>query len=295
MDRKRLRAIILCLLMLSMMCACGGKNKPAAEENPDVQQSAGVALIGSDDVIFVDCTGEADRGTIKGAVATTWQDMCTCSEEYGSAGDDTWGKIPEPADLSARLGALGLDKNKQIITLGHTLKGWGEDARLAWELRAAGYENVRIVNGGIDALYDAGAEKQSAASDPVPCEVTVDDLDKTHVMETSELAANFDQYKIVDVRTDDEYNGATKYGEAKGGHIKGAVFVPYLDLFREDGTLKTNDEITAMFEAQGVNKTDRVVAYCTGGIRSAYVQMVLVSVNRGCFLSRIVSFTIMTT
>ena len=121
MDRTRLRAIILCLLMLSMMCACGGKNKPAAEENPDVQQSAGeeqpaaftgdiiisaedaVALIGSDDVIFVDCTGEADRGTIKGAVATTWQDMCTCSEEYGSAGDDTWGQIPEPEDLSARL------------------------------------------------------------------------------------------------------------------------------------------------------------------------------------------------
>jgi thiosulfate/3-mercaptopyruvate sulfurtransferase len=293
MDRKRLRAIILCLLMLSMMCACGGKNKPAAEENPDVQQSAGeeqpaaftgdliisaedaVALIGSDDVIFVDCTGEADRGTIKGAVATTWQDMCTCSEEYGSAGDDTWGKIPEPEDLSARLGALGLDKNKQIITLGHTLKGWGEDARIAWELRAAGYENVRIVDGGIDALFDAGAEKQSAASDPVPCEVAVDDLDRTHVMETSELAANFDQYKIVDVRTGDEYNGATKYGEAKGGHIKGAVFVPYLDLFQKNGTLKTNDEITAMFEAQGVNKTDRVVAYCTGGIRSAYVQMVL--------------------
>ena len=45
---------------------------------------------------------------------------------------------------------------------------------------------------------------------------------------------------------DDEYNGATKYGETKGGHIKGAVFVPYLDLFQKDGTLKTNDEITAI-------------------------------------------------
>ncbi len=162
MDRKRLLAIILCLLMITMMTACSRNNEPAAEENPDVQQSAGeeqpaaftgdliisaeeaAALVGSDDVIFVDCTGEADKGTVKGAVATTWQDMCTCSEEYGSAGDDSWGKIPEPADLSARLGALGLDKSKQIITLGHTLKGWGEDARIAWELRAAGYENVRM-------------------------------------------------------------------------------------------------------------------------------------------------------
>ena len=76
MYRKRLLALFLCLLMMSMMTACGEKNMPAAEENPEVQQSAeeeqpaaftgdliisaedAMALIGSDDVIFVDCTGE---------------------------------------------------------------------------------------------------------------------------------------------------------------------------------------------------------------------------------------------
>ncbi|MBQ6439458.1 MAG: sulfurtransferase [Mogibacterium sp.] len=293
MEKKKILALILCLFVMTLMTACSSSNEPAADESQDVQQTAeeeqsegftgdmiisaedAAALIGNEDVIFVDCTGEANKGTVKGAVATTWQELCTCSEEYGNPGDEKWGKIPEAADLSSRLGALGLDKNKQIITLGHTLKGWGEDARIAWELRAAGYKNVKIVDGGIDALFDAGAEKQSGASDPVPCEVTVDSIDMSHVMETSELAANFDQYKIVDVRTDAEYNGATKYGEANGGHIKGAVFVPYLDFFQEDGTLKTNDEITELFESQGVSKTDKVVAYCTGGIRSAYAQIIL--------------------
>jgi thiosulfate/3-mercaptopyruvate sulfurtransferase len=297
MKKRSLIALLMCILMVFMMTACGGtdtsEDQPAeeqqavaeeqdAEEVPTVftgdliiSAEEAASLVGNDDVIFVDCTGEASKGTVKGAVATTWQELCTCSEEYGSAGDETWGKIPEPADLAERLGALGLDKNKEIITLGHTLKGWGEDARIAWELRAAGYTNVKIVNGGVDAVLAAGAEKQSGGSDPVPCEVTIDEIDMTHVMETSELANNFDQYKIVDVRTDAEYNGATKYGEAKGGHIKGAVFVPYLDLFQSDGTLKTNDEIIAMYEAQGVNKTDKVVTYCTGGIRSAYAQMVL--------------------
>lgn len=289
MKERRLSVLILCLLMMVTVAACGGNTEPKEEPQSNEEEQIteaftgdliisaedAVALIGSEDVIFVDCTGEASKGTVKGAVATTWQEMCTCSDEYGSAGDGTWGKIPEPADLGSRLGALGLDKNKEIITLGHTIKGWGEDARIAWELRAAGYENVKIVNGGIDAMFAAGAEKQSGPSEPVPCEVTVDEIDMTHVMETDELANNFDQYKIVDVRTDSEYNGAVKYGEAKGGHIKGAVFVPYLDLFQKDGTLKTNDEITAMFEAQGVEKTDKVVTYCTGGIRSAYAQMVL--------------------
>lgn len=287
MKKKTLLTVFLCIMMAMSMAACSGGQLGQSEE-PQKQQDSGafkgdmiisaeeaLALIGSEDVIFVDCTGSANKGTVRGAVATSWQELCTCSEEYGNAGDDTWGKIPEPADLAKRLGALGLDKSKEIITLGHTLDGWGEDARVAWELRTAGYENVKIVDGGIDALLGAGAEKQSGGSEPVPCEVTIDKTDMTHVMETPELVKNFDQYKIVDVRTEKEYNGATKYGEARGGHIKGAVSVPYPDLFNSDGTLKPNDEIVSMFKAQGVEKTDKVVTYCTGGIRSAYAQMVL--------------------
>lgn len=284
---KKALSLVMIMMMALVITACsGGSQTEEPQEEPQETAAAftgdliisadeAAGLVGNEDVIFVDCTGEAEKGTVKGAVATSWQELCTCSEEYGAAGDDGWGKIPEPADLAQRLGALGLDKSKEIITLGHTLDGWGEDARIAWELRAAGYENVKIVDGGVDAVLKAGAEKQSGGSDPVPCEVTIDSIDMTHVMETSELAKNFSEYKIVDVRTDNEYNGATKYGEAKGGHIKGAVFVPYLDLFNSDGTLKSNDEITAMYEAQGIGKTDKVVTYCTGGIRSAYAQIVL--------------------
>lgn len=284
----KLVALGLAGLLMVSMTACSG-DQDAAEEAANTEQpvaesafagdlilSADEALakIGDESVIFVDCTGKASKGTVTGAVATSWQELCTCSEEYGKAGDDGWGKIPEAADLEGRLGALGLDKSKQIILLGQTLDGWGEDARVAWELRAAGYEDVRIVDGGIDALFDAGAEKADPA-EPVPCEVKIDEIDTTHVMDTAELEKNFEQYKIVDVRTEDEYEGATKYGEAAGGHIKGSVLIGYLDLFKDDGTLKSNDEITGMFEAQGISKTDKVVAYCTGGIRSAYTQMVL--------------------
>ena len=48
-----------------------------------------------------------------------------------------------------------------------------------------------------------------------------------------------------------------------------------MDLFEADGTLKDNETITAMFEEQGIEKDDKVVTYCTGGIRSAYVQLIL--------------------
>ena len=92
---------------------------------------------------------------------------------------------------------------------------------------------------------------------------------------TDALAADYANYKIVDVRADEEYEGQVLYGEAKGGHLPGAIHIRYTDLFNEDCTLKTNEEIIAMFEAAGLAKTDNIVTYCTAGIRSAYMQLIL--------------------
>lgn len=231
--------------------------------------------IGAEDVLFIDARGwqKAVLGTLKGAIATTWQDLCTCQE--GQVGDADWGKIPAPDDLEGRLGELGITKDKEIIVFADTLDGWGDDARLVWEFLAAGFEDVKMIDGGYAAAKAAGAETQLFASGSEPGEVTVDSIDNTHVMTTEELQANYDEYTIVDVRTDEEYNGAILYNEAQGGHLPGAIHVRYTDLFQEDGTLKPNSELAEMFESAGVDKEDKVVTYCTGGIRSAYTQLVL--------------------
>lgn len=228
-----------------------------------------------ENVVFVDARGwkKAVLGTIKGAIATTWQDLSTCEE--GKAGDENWGKIPDPDDLEGRLGELGIDKEKEVILIADTVDGWGDDARILWELLAAGYEDVKMIDGGYEAAKQAGVETQFLASSATPCEVEIDEIDDTHIITTEELQKNYDQYKIVDVRTEDEYNGATPNGEAKGGHMPGAILLKYTDLFQEDGTLKPNKELEAMFEEVGLSKEDNIVTYCTGGIRSAYMQLVL--------------------
>ena len=80
---------------------------------------------------------------------------------------------------------------------------------------------------------------------------------------------------MVDVRTDEEYEGAILYDESKGGHLPGAIHIRYTDLFDDAGYLKSNEELTKMFEDAGLSKDDEIVTYCTGGIRSAYTQLVM--------------------
>lgn len=307
--RFRKKVLVLCLIMvLSVAAGCGKQDtdntvdaaekiegdaqeqqeeseaEKDAEEIPDDGHFHGEYIItgeyakdriGAEDVLFIDARGwqKAVLGTLKGAIATTWQDLCTCQE--GQAGDADWGKIPAPDDLEGRLGELGITKDKEIIVFADTLDGWGDDARLVWEFLAAGFEDVKMIDGGYAAAKAAGAETQLFASGSEPGEVTVDSIDNTHVMTTEELQANYDEYTIVDVRTDEEYNGAILYNEAQGGHLPGAIHVRYTDLFQEDGTLKPNSELVEMFESAGVDKEDKVVTYCTGGIRSAYTQLVL--------------------
>ena len=307
--RFRKKVLVLCLIMvLSVAAGCGKQDtdntvdaaekiegdaqeqqeeseaEKDAEEIPDDGHFHGEYIItgeyakdriGAEDVLFIDARGwqKAVLGTLKGAIATTWQDLCTCQE--GQAGDADWGKIPASDDLEGRLGELGITKDKEIIVFADTLDGWGDDARLVWEFLAAGFEDVKMIDGGYAAAKAAGAETQLFASGSEPGEVTVDSIDNTHVMTTEELQANYDEYTIVDVRTDEEYNGAILYNEAQGGHLPGAIHVRYTDLFQEDGTLKPNSELAEMFESAGVDKEDKVVTYCTGGIRSAYTQLVL--------------------
>ena len=248
---KRTALFLAGILAISSLSGCGAKNSASDSSEPFEGKyvvTADYVKENLDDIIIVDARGEdeAKKGTVKGAVATTWQYLATC--EDGEAGDANWGCILDTKRLSERLGELGLAKDKEIVLFSNAEKGWGEDGRIAWELIAAGYEDVKIVDGGIKALKAAGVETVKGAAEPKPVSVEIDSIDETHVINTDELKEIYDDCKIVDTRTDKEYNGKTMYGEANGGHLPGAIQIRYTDLFNSDSTLKSNEDLTKMFE-----------------------------------------------
>lgn len=271
--------VVLTALAVTAGCSSGKKEKTdgTSDFKGEFVISAREAegKIGDENVLFVDARGAAaaGKGTVEGAAVTEWQELSTCQE--GKEGDEGWGLVPEPSELTRRLQALGIDKEKEIIVLGQPEEGWGEDGRILWELRQTGCGNIKMVDGGISALKDIGAPVKGKPGKDLSSDLQVEELDKSHDITTEELMEHYKDYKIVDVRTKKEYEGAVLYNEAQGGHLPGAVHIPYTELFQKDGTLKDNDTIIKLFEDSGVGKDDKIVTYCTGGIRSAYVQVVL--------------------
>lgn len=239
----------------------------------DAQEA--LAKVGDPNVIFVDAGDHAGSETVKGAVVTGWKEWADQMNPGSRTGAPGWYHMKSAADMNEIFSSLGLSKDKEIILLGETKPGWGDDSRLLWQLRAAGYTEVKVVDGGYKALIAAGAPTQQGSSVPVRTDARVTEVDAAHVMTTEKLKNHYGEYKVIDVRDDAEYNGKQLFNEKAGGHLPGAIHLRYTDLFYADGTLRPVKELTKWFENAGLEKTDQIVCYCTGGIRSAYMQLVL--------------------
>ena len=79
---------------------------------------------------------------------------------------------------------------------------------------------------------------------------------------------NLDRLVVIDNRTKKEYEGATPYGSARGGHIPKAIHIPWEQFFTQNSVLKNKQDLSALLEKNGIRSDQEIVVYCTGGVRS---------------------------
>lgn len=228
-----------------------------------------------ENLLILDARGADDhkKGHIPGAIAIMWQEF---SNMEGAPGKEpNWGTVLQAKNLSEKLSAYGITKDKEIVVYTTSPDGWGEDGRIVWMLRRAGFENTKILDGGFEYWTSKDYEVSRDDVVPTPATVMIESLDNNTNIDTEELADNLDNLVIIDVRAKDEYNGAINFGEPRGGHLPGAINITFSQFLNKNGTLKTAKEIKDILDSNGINKDDEIVTYCTAGIRSAHMQIVL--------------------
>lgn len=287
MKTKLSLLVVVVLLTLSLTVGCSG-NKVGikGEEKPYVPiEERGYKnndlLVSVDwlkgqldrkDLLVLDARGpEAyNKGHIPGAVPTKWQDFSNMDAKRGEG----FAVLLSAEDISAQLQAVGVDENKEIVVYADP-NGWGEDGRIVWMLRMAGLKNSKILDGGWPAWTNADGEVSKDTVSVVSTNFSVNTLDLDMFTTTEFIRKNFDDLIIIDSRTKKEFDGATDYGEPRGGHIAGAIHLIWSEFLNMDYTIKTQEEIEAILSKAGIQKDDVIVTYCTSGIRSAHAALVL--------------------
>lgn len=211
-------------------------------------------------------------GHIPGAQRIDWKALANTT---GEPGDAHWASLNDPLKLQEALQQLGLSADSQVVVYANPPSGWGEDGRLLWSLKAAGIESVQLLDGGIDAWKRIDGPLNYLGEHAEPSAYQLPPLDQSRSIETAELVRNFDALTLIDTRSKKEFNGAINFGEARGGHLPGAIHIPFEALLNADGTAKSHASIQTMLQEKGISQSDPVVTYCTAGIRSAHTQALL--------------------
>lgn len=151
-----------------------------------------------------------------------------------------------------------------------------------WVFKYYGYKDVRLMNGG--------RKKWLEEDKPVTKDIPSHPKGNFKASEPDSSIRVFLRYVrdtlgskiLVDVRGPKEFTGEilappeypTEHAQ-RGGHIPGAVNIPWGQAVNEDGTFKSADELQKLYQSKGVAADKEVISYCRIGERSSHTWFVL--------------------
>jgi len=152
-----------------------------------------------------------------------------------------------------------------------------------WQLKIYGHDDVRIMDGGRKKWL---AESRDLSTDTATFPAKTyrasgPDLSLRAFLPEVQKAVAGKKAALVDVRSPQEFTGEILAPPGlpetcqRGGHIPGAKSIPWGKNCNDDGTFKSQDELKAMYAAQGISGDEPVIAYCRIGERSSLTWFVL--------------------
>jgi thiosulfate/3-mercaptopyruvate sulfurtransferase len=220
-----------------------------------------------------DATANYNLGHIPGAVLYDWRkDM----------NDPLARDVLSKQKLEELLGGSGVSRDTTIILYGD-FNNWFA-AFAYWIMKYYGIEKVVLMNGGrkkwiaedkqVTREVPSYSKTQFKASGPNEEIRTYMDYVKKSLDQRNRI--------LVDVRSPAEFTGEItappEYPNEhaqRGGHIPGAVNIPWSIAVKEDGTFKSAEELSKLYESKGVTPDKEVVTYCRIGERSSFTWFVL--------------------
>ena len=280
MELKRTSKIILvfAVLLLSVMLLSACNNYDYAETDQLIIGADSLAdYIDQDNVVFVDMQSAEDyaAGHLANAVNIELSELMINVPVENM--------LTSASKIDTLMTSKGINNDTLIL-------GYDSDkmsaSRLLWSLMVYGNSNVRVINGGIEAIRAAGyamtddpdyalgqcineksdlmTAEEAALQSGFSAADTKDEAWYIGIKEMQELVNSpNDNTVILDVRTDAEY--------LEGGKIPGALMMDYNNNYYADGTFTTTQNTQINYLQNGINPEKQIIIYCRTSVRAAAV------------------------
>ncbi len=228
----------------------------------------------TESIVFVEVdedTSAYDTGHIPGAIKLDWKTDLQ---------DPIKRDFVDAQQFSKLLSERGIANDDTVVLYGGN-NNWFA-AYAYWYFKLYGHDKIKLLDGGRKKWELDG---RTMSADPVnrPATSYAAEAPDTSIRAfRDEVIAAIGNKNLVDVRSPDEFSGKImapahlpQEQSQRPGHIPGAINVPWSRAANEDGTFKSDEELTAIYAAAGLDDTRETSAYCRIGERSSHTWFVL--------------------
>jgi thiosulfate/3-mercaptopyruvate sulfurtransferase len=182
--------------------------------------------------------------------------------------------LPSPAVFAASVAALGIGTESVVVV--YDQRGIFSAARLWWMFQVFGHDSVHVLDGGLPAWEAAGGAVESGPAARVPGAIFSPRFRPELVRGLDDMKRNLETGAelVLDARAAGRFNATVPEPRPgmRGGHVPGAVSLPFTDLLR-DGHMLPALELREKFLAAGVGAETKVVTSCGSGVTAAVLTL----------------------
>jgi thiosulfate/3-mercaptopyruvate sulfurtransferase len=225
-------------------------------------------------VVFVEVDEDVsayDKNHIRGAVRLDWKADLQDQVKRDFVDQEAFEKL---------LSAKGVASDHTVVLYGGNNNWFASYAY--WYFKLYGHPDVRLLDGGRKRWE---LDSRQLVTEPTDRPVTQYQAQpvRTDIRAfRDEVLAAIGVQNLVDVRSPDEFSGKLlapahlpQEQSQRAGHIPTAKNIPWSKAANDDGTFKSDEELTALYSGAGVDFGKDTIAYCRIGERSAHTWFVL--------------------
>ena len=255
---KNLTFILLVVMLAVVISAC---NPSTYEETPSQIISADSLsdfISSNDNIVIVDMQSPEDyaAGHVEGAVNIVKDDIVINVPVENM--------LTSKAKFEKLMDEKGIDNDSTILI-------YDDDkmsaARLWWTFLMFGNENARVIDGGLQAINNAGIELTRDIPDVKQTAYVAGDKNKAYLADMNDVLQQVNEPNpnvvLLDVRTDQEYN--------EKGKIPSSVMLDYNNIFYTDNTFKDVQATRINFIDNGMRPEKKIIMYCQTSMRASAV------------------------
>lgn len=173
--------------------------------------------------------------------------------------------LPAAGEFGRAMERLGIGRDDRIVVYDNSptrnaARGW-------FMLRHFGAEQVAILDGGFQKWLAEGRPTESG--EPGPRQARFEPRERRDEVVTKQQILTGDVHApLLDARGRGRFEGSEPDPRpgVEPGHIPGARNLPFAELYKEDGTFKSREQLRALFEQAGVDPQRPFVASCGSGV-----------------------------